>query len=188
MAHRRPELPDPPELSGVAGPRLPATYRAAFCAAFCAAFHGRPADGAAILRDSGLPTGGTPEGRWLMGVCLGALGHYRRAAGVLLPPGAEPDSLAASARASHLRQLGRHAEAEKLDTLAARLAPAGLDPAAAGADALVGLVADAVGRADPAAAATRLVAAREHVTGLDPVTYWRAHVRLGWVAAEDAML
>ena len=56
--------------------------------------------------------------RWLAGVCLGAVGRYRTAARWLAPGGEPAGSLAASCLASHLRQLGRHAEAEPLDRLA----------------------------------------------------------------------
>jgi hypothetical protein len=60
------------------------------------------------------------------------------------------------------------------------------------ADALVGLVADAVGRLDRAAAERRLAAARAELhpaggpAGDDAA--WRPAVRLGWVAAEVALL
>lgn len=179
------ELPDPPEsqeLPEGAGPIVRVAYRAAF--------HGRPADGVAALSSHGAHPRAVDlaAARWLRGVCLGAQGRYQRAAEVLLDSESGPDSLAASTRASHLRQLGRHAEAEPLDTVAVTLARTSSRPDTALADALVGLVADAVGQADHALAASRLATARKHVTGLDPVAHWRAHVRLDWVAAEHAML
>jgi hypothetical protein len=160
--------------------------------ALYAVFHRGPDHGLAAL--AALAGGDEVDGvdaatvRWLTGVCLGAQGHYRRAAEILLPPGTEPDSLAASTRASHLRQLARHAEAESWDTRAVALAPAAGHPAVALADGLVGLVADAVGRADTAVAADRLATAGAHVRALDPTAHWRARVRLAWVSAEHAML
>lgn len=136
----------------------------------------RPADAPAAL--AGLdPAAETDRTRWLAGVCLGALGRYGEAGRWLDP---DRDSLAASCRASHLRQLGRHAEAELLDERA--LAAAGTTEARA--DALVGLVADAVGRRDRPAMAARLAVARDALAG-DPA--WRPRVRLAWVTAEVAL-
>ena len=123
----------------------------------------------------------TARERWLAGVCLGALGRYGAAADLLLHTGLPMGSLAASAHASHLRQLGRHAEAEPMDRLA--LATAGSDTEAR-ADALVGLVADAVGRPARAEARARLARATSEVAGAG----WRAEVRLLWVTAEVALL
>ncbi|HEY9473398.1 MAG TPA: hypothetical protein VIS06_06030, partial [Mycobacteriales bacterium] len=54
--------------------------------ALYAAFHGRPVDGLAALSDCDLAGVDGSTVRWLTGVCLGALGRYRRAAEVLLPP------------------------------------------------------------------------------------------------------
>jgi hypothetical protein len=182
----------------------------AFAAAFHAAFHGRPADGVAALQDladalldrpqPGAEASGPAAGpgvdpadvpqdaRWLLGVCLGAMGRYDHARQVLMPPGVEPDSMSASARASHLRQLGRHAEAEPLDQLAARLAAAAPHPETAQADAVVGLVADAVGTAASDLAASRLAFAEGHVAELPEPLYWREHVRLAWVRAEALLM
>lgn len=141
-----------------------------------AAWWGRPADALPVL--AGLRPGSAPaRACWLAGVCLGALGRYREAARWLDPA---RDPLAAAALASHLRQLGRHAEAEPLDELALAAAT---DPEAR-ADALVGLVADAVGRRDAAAMTARLATARAALAG-DPA--WRARVRLDWVTAEVAL-
>src|SRR6266511_3297229 len=133
------------------------TLNPALAAGERAAFHGRPAAGLAPLRKvlAGHPE--PPRVRWLQGVCLGALGRYVEAAAVL-GPALAADPLAATARASHLRQLERHAEAEDLDRAALRLAAAGSE---AWADALIGLVADAG---------------------------WRPPVRLAWVRAEVALL
>jgi hypothetical protein len=144
-----------------------------------AAFHGGapPAE---------LPAAGTPgldpRTRWLAGVYLGALGHYGPAAALLLPGGRPAGSLAASARASHLRQLSRHAEAEPLDRRA--LATAGPDREAR-ADALTGLVADAVGLGRLTLARRRLTRA---ATELGSDASWRTAVRLDWVRAEVALL
>lgn len=147
-----------------------------------AAFHGRPGWAEPIL--AGIdPDGSVPARvRWLAGVCLGARGRYAEAARWLAPHGVPAGSAAASCLASHLRQLGRHAEAEPLD----RAALAGATDAETEADALVGLVADAVGRHDVAEARSRLAAATRSVQRDDGA--WRAQVRLAWVTAEIALL
>src|SRR5215207_9421829 len=149
-----------------------------------AAFHGAPGDAVELL--AGLdPAGPLPDRvRW-----LGALGRYRAAERWLRPDlAASPtaSSLGLSCRASHLRQLGRHAEAEPLDTAALTAAT---DPEAR-ADALVGLVADAVGRLDLTTARRRLGAARAELAGRrsDGDSEWRPGVRLAWVTAEVALL
>jgi hypothetical protein len=157
-----------------------------------AAFHGAP--GAAVELLAGLdPAGPLPDRvRWLAGICLGAVGRYRTAERWLLPgPAASQtaSSLALSCRASHLRQLGRHAEAEALDSAALAAAT---DPEAR-ADALVGLVADAVGRLDLTTARRRLDAAGAEwagQVGRRPGDHsgWRPQVRLAWVTAEVALL
>lgn len=156
-----------------------------------AAFHGPPADALPALAALD-PAGPLPDRtRWLAGVCLGALGRYRAAERWLTPgPGGSPiGSLALSCRASHLRQLGRHAAAEPLDTAALAAAT---DPESR-ADALVGLVADAVGRLDLATAERRLGTAREELAGPDGWPSlgdgaWRPAVRLDWVTAEVSLL
>jgi hypothetical protein len=147
-----------------------------------AAWHGSPAAAVPVL--AGLdPEGAVPARvRWLAGVCLGATGRYRQAARWLAPAGEPAGSLAASCLASHQRQLGRHAAAEPLD----RLALATAEDTEARADALVGLVADAVGRHDLALARERLGTATRWVNLGD--TGWRACVRLAWVTAETALL
>lgn len=157
-----------------------------------AAFHGPPAGALPLV--AGLdPAGPVPDRvRWLAGVCLGALGRYRTAERWLLPgPGASSttSSLALSCRASHLRQLGRHGAAEPLDT-AALAAAADPDERA---DALVGLVADAVGRLDLPTARRRLAAARDELGQSDVRPSagdgtWRPAVRLAWVTAEVSLL
>ncbi|GGP58534.1 hypothetical protein [Saccharothrix coeruleofusca] len=129
---------------------------------------------------------GTRTERWLAAVVLGARGHYAAAAaalGELLRGDDLVASLAASALASHRRQLGAHAAARRLDAVALAKAPGGaggdphgVDPAGARADALLGLAADALG-------AGRLGEARRLHAAVEPVG-WRARVRHGWVAAE----
>jgi hypothetical protein len=150
-----------------------------------AAWFGHPADGVAALAGAD-PDSPAPERvRWLAGVCLGALGRYRTAARWLAPGGEPAGSLAASCLASHLRQVGRHAEAEPLD----RLALATATGAEARADALIGLVADAVGRHVLAVARDRLAPAGEQVLAVTSSdAQWRARTRLGWVTAETALL
>ncbi len=166
---------------GRAGPPRPGAGVEAGLAA--AAFRGSPRDAVPLL--AGLdPAGPVPaRTRWLAGVCLGALGRYPTAARFLLPAGpAGAGSLALSCRASHLRQLGRHVEAEPLDQAALAAAA----DAEARADALAGLVADAVGRLDLADARARLARAD---ADRDAGHYaWRASVRLDWVRAEVALL
>jgi hypothetical protein len=147
-----------------------------------AAFHGHPAGAGAIL--AGLdPDGAVPARvRWLAGVCLGARGRYAQAARWLAPSGSPAGSAAASCLASHLRQVGRHGEAEPLDQLALDTAT----DAETEADALVGLVADAVGHRDVELARHRLGAATRSVQSDDGA--WRGQVRLAWVTAEIALL
>ncbi|HEY6747096.1 MAG TPA: hypothetical protein VI357_15430 [Mycobacteriales bacterium] len=147
-----------------------------------AAFHGHPAGADPVL--AGLDPEGTVPARvrWLAGVCLGARGRYGQAARWLAPGGVPAGSAAASCLASHLRQVGRHAEAEPLD----RLALAAATDAETEADALVGLVADAVGRHDLAEARRRLGPATRSLRGDDGG--WRPQVRLAWVTAETALL
>jgi hypothetical protein len=172
-------------------PRPPATGRDVEAILHAAAFHGAPRDALPVLAalDPAEPV--PARTRWLAGVCLGALGRYRTAERWLLsgPGAAPPSSLALSCRASHLRQLGRHAAAEPLDTAALAAAT---DPGER-ADALVGLVADAVGRLDRPAAERRLAAARAELASGDrrPADRdggWRPAVRLAWVTAEVFLL
>lgn len=144
--------------------------------------------------------------QWLEAVVHGACGRYAAAAALLEPLTrhrvAVVASLAASALASHRRQLGGHAAALRLDGLALRRAieagevreaggaasagwerddPDGLDVSGALADALIGLAADhlGLGRLVEAEVLLRRAAAVVAVGG-----GWRAEVRLGWVRAE----
>ena len=90
-------------------------------------------------------------------------------------------SLAHSTRASFLRQLGWHDRARGWDGRA--IALAGSDPEA-GADAFIGLAADALGVGRFAASATALRRAGELLRRPAPP---RLPVRLAWVSAELAM-
>jgi len=161
-----------------------------------ALFHGQPREAEKQLRAVYEMAPGDSRARWLLGVCLGALGRYGAAA-ELLAPAVRADPLAATALASHLRQVERHAEAEHLDRHALAGSAPGSEPAA---DALIGLVADAVGRGDIGLAQSRLDAATAALAGvagsLSGVEWlpnavdwgWRAGIRLAWVAAEVALL
>ena len=148
-----------------------------------AAWFGAPRDGIALL--AGLdPAGDVPERvRWLAGVCLGATGRYAEARRWLTPGGEPAGSPAASCLASHLRQVGRHAEAEPLDQLALETA----NSAEAEADALVGLVADAVGRHDLNTAADRLGYIPTVGRVIDDHSAWRTQIRVAWITAEVAL-
>ena len=131
-----------------------------------------------------LPPASTPHELWLRAVAAGGQGRYGSAmadlAG-LLPRDDPLASLAHSTRASFLRQLGWHDRARRWDGRA--MATAGSDPEA-GADALIGLAADALGVGRFAASAAALRRAGERLTGSVPA---RLPVRLAWVSAELAM-
>ena len=133
-----------------------------------------------------LPAAATPRQRWLRAVAAGGQGRYGSAYADLaaLLAAAPPDrlsSLAYSAHASFLRQLGWHDKARGWDGRARLLA--GADPEAA-ADALTGLAADALGVGRLAAAATLLERADPFVAQAPP----RLAIRRAWVAAELAMV
>jgi hypothetical protein len=130
-----------------------------------------------------LPPASTPHELWLRAVAAGGQGRYGSAMSDLdalcrLHRGGPLVSLAHSTRASFLRQLGWHDRARRWDGRAIVLA--GSDPEA-GADALIGLAADALGVGRFAASATALRRAAQLVTGS------RLPVRLAWVSAELAM-
>lgn len=172
-----------------------------------AAFGGsRPAGADAVTKfgDGALLT---PVQRWLDAVVRGARGEYAAATAVLEPLSRHGDgviaSLAASALASHRRQLGGHAAALRLDGIALRRVveagqadhvaagpgwgrgdPDGLDQAGALSDALLGLAADhlGLGRLAECEALLTRAARAVAVSGC-----WRAEVRLGWVQAELAL-
>lgn len=134
-----------------------------------------------------LPTATTPRQLWLRAVAAGGQGRYGSAYRDLAVVrrsgcGGRWVSLAHSTQGSFLRQLGWHAQARGWDGRA--LALAGTDPEA-GADALVGLAADALGVGRFAAAATLLTRAD---AVLAPATVAdRLAVRRRWVGAELAM-
>ena len=133
-----------------------------------------------------LPRASTPDELWLRAVAAGGQGRYGSAIadldGVCRLQRAGPlVSLAHSTRASFLRQLGWHARARPWDGRA--MALAGSDPEA-GADALIGLAADALGVGRFAASAAALRRAGDVLTPSAPP---RLPVRLEWVSAELAM-
>jgi hypothetical protein len=133
-----------------------------------------------------LPPATTPHELWLRAVAAGGQGRYGSAmadlAGVCRLQDRGPlVSLALSTRASFLRQLGWHDRARRWDGRAMALAGSDTE---AGADALIGLAADALGVARFAASAAALRRADELLsTSVSP----RLPVRLAWVSAELAM-
>jgi hypothetical protein len=132
-----------------------------------------------------LPAPTTPQQQWLRALAAAGQGRYGSAYADLTAltravPSGPLVSLAHSAHASFLRQLGWHARARGWDGRAWALA--GDDPEAVG-DALTGLAADALGVGRLAAAATLLARAEPFVAHAPP----RLAVRRAWVAAELAM-
>jgi hypothetical protein len=132
-----------------------------------------------------LPTATTPQQCWLRAVAAGGQGRYAVARADLgrLLRGAPPAglaSLAHSTAGSFVRQVGGHRLARGWDGRA--LALAGDEPEA-GADALLGLAADALGVGRLAVSAALLQRADEPVAAAPH----RLAVRRGWVAAELAM-
>ncbi len=148
---------------------------------------------------------------WERAVALGAIGAVARARSILddadamLVPSQHPlaqavPSLGQSARASWLRQSGRHGAAQGPDGRAALIAtPSGALPPdaewlrAALGDALIGLAADnlGLGRFD---ASTRLLGRAGEVLGLpgaapdgDWIVAGRVGLRWHWVSAENAL-
>jgi hypothetical protein len=133
-----------------------------------------------------LPPASTPHELWLRAVAAGGQGRYDSAVtdldGVCRSKRSGPLlSLAHSTRASFLRQLGWHDRARGWDGRA--MAQAGRDQEA-GADALIGLAADALGVGRFAASAVALGRARDLLAATAPP---RLPVRLAWVSAELAM-
>jgi len=132
-----------------------------------------------------LPEAVTPPDRWQRAVAAGGQGRYASATAdldVLVRTTAVGPlaSLAYSTRASFLRQLGGHASARSWDGRAWALAGSDVE---AGADALIGLAADALGVGRFAASARLLGRADEFVADAPA----RMKVRRAWVAAELAM-
>lgn len=133
-----------------------------------------------------LPAATTPEGRWLRAVAAAGQGRYGSALTDLdalsrLGDVGRLASLAHSTRASFHRQLGGHVRARRWDGRAWALA--GGEPEA-GADALIGLAADALG-VGRFAVSERLLRRARHLIGADAPA--RLPVRLAWVSAELAM-
>jgi hypothetical protein len=132
-----------------------------------------------------LPAATTPDQHWLRAIAAAGQGRYSSAHTDLAAltravPSGRLASVAHSARASFLRQLGWHGLARGWDGRAWALA--GDDPEAVG-DALTGLAADALGVGRLAAAATLLARAEPFVARAPH----RLAVRRAWVAAELAM-
>ena len=132
-----------------------------------------------------LPAATTPHELWLRAVVAGGQGRYSSALADLavLRRGSRGPlvSLAHSTRASFLRQLGWHDLARTWDGRASAVAGSDRE---AGADALIGLAADALGTGRFAASARALDRATELLDGPVPA---RLHVRMAWVSAELAM-
>lgn len=134
-----------------------------------------------------LPTAHDHRQSWLRAVAAGGQGRYGTAAadlGTVLRgrAGTRLASLALSTRASFLRQLGWHWQAHDWDGRA--WARAAGDPEA-GADALIGLAADALGVGRLAASADLLGRAAVLVDQHPQPP--RLEIRLAWVRAELAM-
>ncbi|WP_370332007.1 hypothetical protein [Mycolicibacterium hippocampi] len=134
-----------------------------------------------------LPPASTPQELWLRAVAAGGQGHYAGALADLdllrrQRTGGRLASLAWSTHASFARQLGWHDRARPLDGRAMALSG---EDAEAGADALIGLAADALGVGRFAASARALQRAADLVMG-SPVA--RLPVRFAWVSAELAMV
>jgi len=137
----------------------------------------------------------SPRDRWLAAVTLGGQGRYAAAAATLRDLVAGPDplfaALAGATMAAHLRQLGGHEDARRLDAAALSRLPSrsepdpdGVDQTGALVDALLGLAADAIGLGRVTEAA-RLHAAAVAAAGDERV--WRVTVRIEWVATEVAL-
>jgi hypothetical protein len=133
-----------------------------------------------------LPSAGTPREYWLRAVAAAGQGRYAAAMAdldALDRVATDPSltSLACSTRASLLRQLGGHLVARSWDGRAWALAGSDVD---AGADALIGLAADALG-------VGRFTVSRRLLRRADDLlggAGGRLAVRLAWVGAELAMV
>ncbi|ADU00887.1 hypothetical protein [Mycolicibacterium gilvum] len=138
-----------------------------------------------------LPPASGAHDLWVRAVAAGGQGRYASGFADLdrlerLPRSATTSSLALSTRASFLRQLGWHTVARGWDGRAAAVAAGSAEPGAAdaGADALIGLAADALGVGRFAASARALEGAAELIGA---AATSRPAVRMGWVSAELAM-
>jgi hypothetical protein len=132
-----------------------------------------------------LPAATTPHELWLRAVVAGGQGRYSSALADLAVLRRGPRgpwvSLAHSTRASFLRQLGWHDLARTWDGRASAVAGSDRE---AGADALIGLAADALGMGRFAASERALDRAADV---LDEPVPARLHLRKAWVSAELAM-
>lgn len=173
---------------------MTASAPVAECAAHAAAWGSDP--GTFPLASVSLPVD-----RWNRAVALGGQGRYSLGTAELdalersIPVGDMLGSLAASTRASWLRQIGRHVVAARYDGLAlARCGPlrGHMSPSATSAycDAVTGLAADALGTGRFGTAGALLARAAEalaaHEDGAQVL--WRPRLRLLWVRAELAMM
>lgn len=134
-----------------------------------------------------LPAANTPHEHWLRAVAAGAQGRYAIALAELecldrVETGRSLASLGFSTRASFLRQLGGHNAARRWDGRAWTAAESDDD---SGADALIGLAADALGVGRFAASQRLLGGAGDLIGGGHR---GRLPVRLAWVRAELAMI
>lgn len=133
-----------------------------------------------------LPAERAPRALWLRAVAAGGQGRYATARADLLQlltdeAAGRYRALALSCHASFLRQLGWHWHAHNWDGRA--WAEAAGDPEA-GADALIGLAADALGVGRLAVSGALLTRAAELASRAEPP---RMAIRLEWVRAELAM-
>lgn len=133
-----------------------------------------------------LPEASGPEDLWLRAVAAAGQGRYAAARAALAPlihdrSAGRWCSLGCSAWASFLRQLGWHWRAHDVDGRA--WAAADGDPEA-GADALIGLAADALGVGRFVASSALLERAAALVSRAELP---RLDIRLAWVRAELAM-
>lgn len=132
-----------------------------------------------------LPAAATAHQLWLRAVVAGGQGRYGGAIADLdalrrTPAAGAAHSLGHSTRASFMRQLGGHVRARSWDGRAWATADGDTD---AGADALIGLAADALGIGRFGVSDRLLQRAAELVEQGSA----RLPVRLGWVRAELAM-
>jgi hypothetical protein len=133
-----------------------------------------------------LAAAGTLEGLWLRAVAAGGQGRYAAAEADLdrllrVARRGPLASLALSTRGSLRRQLGWHERARSFDGAAWGLSNGTGD---AGADALIGLAADALGVGRFATSERALARAADLVEGAHST---RLPIRLAWVSAELAM-
>ena len=144
------------------------------------AFRGRFTESIAALE--GVPS--SEQSLWLRAYVAASRGEFSRARALGQPLAASARSravrvAAAITLASVLRQMSRHAAAERWD----RAALDGARTDTERAHALIGLAADAIGRGRVPACEARLAEADELGLAGD----WRVQVRLDWVRVERAL-